>query len=207
VISRRWVLQLGAGTVLSGFHGWAEEQSAPLPPGVYGPSLNHLGHALQAANARPLAEYRPRFFDAREYALIQRVFRVFLGDVSGDTIREIANWADLTLANSLAVRDAARALSPAERALAVAYYGTAPVQALESDDSVRVMRDGLRSLIGVETDSALAEALQEGTPFYNLARRAAIDGYYTSREGLKDLNYKGNAMYAESPGCAHPIHF
>lgn len=205
MISRRWVLRLGAGSVLTGFHGFADE-AAPLPAGVYGPSLNHLAHALQAANAHPLANYQPRFFDAREYALIQRIFRVLLGDVSGETIREIANWTDLTLSDSHAVRAAAQALTPAQRSLAVAYYGATSVQSLESDDPARVMREGLRSLVGVETDSALAEALQEGTPFYNLARRAAIDGYYTSREGLKDLDYKGNAFYAESPGCFHVAH-
>ena len=34
-------------------------------------------------------------------------------------------------------------------------------------------------------------------------RKMAIDGYYTSKEGLKELDYRGNSFYSESPGCTH----
>jgi len=28
-------------------------------------------------------------------------------------------------------------------------------------------------------------------------------GFYTSKEGLKELDYKGNSFYSVSPGCDH----
>jgi hypothetical protein len=37
--------------------------------------------------------------------------------------------------------------------------------------------------------------------FYDLVHREAIRGYYTTRVGLRELDYKGNAYYAECPGC------
>lgn len=37
---------------------------------------------------------------------------------------------------------------------------------------------------------------------YDLARTEAIRGYYTTAEGLKELDYRGNAYYGDSPGCA-----
>ena len=37
--------------------------------------------------------------------------------------------------------------------------------------------------------------------FFDLTRNEAIRGYYTSAQGLEDLDYKGNAYYTESPGC------
>jgi len=202
VISRRWVLQLGAGTVLSGFSGRAEEQP-PLPPGVYGPSLNHLAHALHAANAHPLAAYRPRFFAAAEFDLMRRVTAVLLGPVPNDeVITEIVNWMDATLFDSGAVRIAARSLTPRHRALAIAWLGVDQVHGLETHDTARTVREGLRHLAGTD-DLAAALAKMEGQPFYDWARQAAFDGYYTSRDGLKELDYKGNAFYPESPGCSH----
>jgi hypothetical protein len=33
-----------------------------------------------------------------------------------------------------------------------------------------------------------------------------IRGFYTSRLGLKELDYKGNAFYAESPSCPNKEH-
>lgn len=211
---------MGAGTVLTGFRGWAApEQEAALPPGLYAPSLNHLAHALKAANARPLQAYRTQFFTADEAALMRRVIAVLLGDIQNpaEVIAGIVNWIDLTLAESAGVRAAARSLSPAERALAVAYSGADVVRARETEDPARTAREGLRALAavpGVENDAVLVEAFRSAaehtTPtgpvdvFYLWARQNALDGYYTSREGLKDLDYKGNAFYAESPGCSHP---
>jgi hypothetical protein len=37
--------------------------------------------------------------------------------------------------------------------------------------------------------------------FYELVRNQAIRGYFTSAEGLKELDYKGNAYYPYCPGC------
>jgi hypothetical protein len=38
--------------------------------------------------------------------------------------------------------------------------------------------------------------------FFEVMRSEAIRGYYTSEEGLKELDYKGNSYYPDCPGCA-----
>jgi hypothetical protein len=40
-----------------------------------------------------------------------------------------------------------------------------------------------------------------GTRFFKLMKSEAIRGFYTSRIGLTELDFKGNAFYARSPGC------
>jgi Gluconate 2-dehydrogenase subunit 3 len=40
-----------------------------------------------------------------------------------------------------------------------------------------------------------------GTRLYRLLKIETVRGYYSSRSGLKELDYKGNAFYPESPGC------
>ena len=43
--------------------------------------------------------------------------------------------------------------------------------------------------------------------FFVTAKRATIDGYYTSAIGIhQDLRYQGNTALAEFPGCTHPEH-
>ena len=43
--------------------------------------------------------------------------------------------------------------------------------------------------------------------FFVAAKRATIDGYYTSAIGIhQDLQYQGNTALAEFPGCTHPEH-
>lgn len=43
--------------------------------------------------------------------------------------------------------------------------------------------------------------------FFMAAKRATIDGYYTSAIGIhQDLQYQGNTALSEFPGCTHPEH-
>ena len=47
----------------------------------------------------------------------------------------------------------------------------------------------------------IRSAANAGTRFYDLLKAESIRGFYTSRRGLKELDFKGNSFYAESPGC------
>jgi hypothetical protein len=43
--------------------------------------------------------------------------------------------------------------------------------------------------------------------FFSVLKAAAIDGYYTSTSGIHDdLEYQGNTVVVEFPGCAHDEH-
>jgi gluconate 2-dehydrogenase gamma chain len=43
--------------------------------------------------------------------------------------------------------------------------------------------------------------------FFARLKLATVDGYYTSEIGIhRELNYKGNAVLAEFPGCRHSEH-
>ena len=42
-----------------------------------------------------------------------------------------------------------------------------------------------------------------GTLFFAYLKERVIDGFYTSRTGLDELGYRGNAFYASPPGCEH----
>ncbi|HEV2352553.1 MAG TPA: gluconate 2-dehydrogenase subunit 3 family protein [Terriglobia bacterium] len=145
--------------------------------------------------------------------------------VKVETVDEIAEWIDLVVSEAAAVRQAVRKLSPQHLALAVDYYGEEAIHQLESGDPQATWRDGLawlgemsgklaaggfldltlaqqvELLASISETSSPRKAESAGTRFYRLLKNQTIEGYYTSQAGLKELDYKGNAFYAASPGC------
>ena len=115
--------------------------------------------------------------------------------------------------------------------MAVAYFGSEePLRELETFEPERICRDGLAWLVEesrrrfaknfldatpaeqVELVGAVSDARPDepvanaGTRFYHFLKTESIRGFYTSRRGLKELDYKGNSFYAQSPGCTLAPH-
>jgi hypothetical protein len=139
---------------------------------------------------------------------------------------EVAEWIDVVVATAARVRNLARSLPADERALAVAYFGgEKPVHELETFEPERVCHEGLawldeesRRRFGkgfldaapagqVEIVQAISDVrpkaslIRAGTLLFDFLKSESVRGFYTSRVGLKELDYKGNSFYAESPGC------
>jgi Gluconate 2-dehydrogenase subunit 3 len=237
VTRRQWFLQLGGGVVLAGWSG-ADLDAGELPAGLYEASREHLGHAL---GGQPVAvggetelfqpraaTFRPAFFSGDEYQTIRCLTALMLEEPQeAGLVHEISEWIDLTLFDAAAVREEARALSPAHRAVAVAYYGRDDVRKLEEFDAQNVAREGLawieaqsrrrhdgsflsrgkqmqvEILKAISDDRADRGTENAGTRFFTYLKERVMDGFYTSRQGLEELGYRGNAFYASPPGCEH----
>ena len=234
---REWILDLGAGVILTGASG-LDLDAAELPPGLYAPSRDHLSHALAGHVPATGGEtelvrvrkgpFQPAFFSPDQFRAVLQLTACMLGETPEDPIvREVAEWIDLSVSEAAEVRAAARALSPAHRTLAVHYYGERHVRRLEDFDAPALCRDGLTWLDGESRNrhnrafTALAAAEQAalvasisddrprgstenaGTRFFGYLKERIIDGFYTSRDGLTELGYRGNAFYASPPGCEH----
>jgi len=220
--TRRWVVRVAGGAVLTGFSGAPGGASESLPAGLYLPSTDHIAHLLKAAaSARPHAGYSPQFFSADEFRGIRRIIGLLLGDIplDSDVISDIAGWIDLTVYDSAAVRAAANGLTTPHRALAIAFYGEDAVQELQTSDPQQICHrglealskyseanteEGLRSLLVHHLDSPQRAENDAVAVFLSFLKKKTFEGYYTSRQGLRELDFKGNSFYAESPGCTHP---
>jgi hypothetical protein len=165
--------------------------------------------------------YQPQYFSLEDFRIVVRLVEVLLGKVSPSSSLQAAQWFDLWLFSAPAVRAAAQQLDPMQRALASAYYGESAVRELETAHPDAVARVGIRALRDLSSKLygrdflQLAEAEQfdllrttsKAEPetsvhkFFELIRSEAIRGYYTSAEGLEELDYRGNAYYGECPGC------
>ncbi len=247
---REWLMRLGGTAVLMGFQGApAAGENGPasaaidrLPPGLYDPSQDHMTHVLESDGRffpapavsetdflRPSSgPFEPQYFSPPDFALVERLVALFLGEseTNGEmasTMAAISEWIDLEVYNSAAVREAALKLSPAHRALAIAYYGEHEVTALETQDPQKIWREGLE-WISMESTRRWGKAFLEAPPasqaevlrslsdgagdddagkrLFVLLKSQVARGFYTSQPGLKELDYKGNAFYAECPGCS-----
>jgi hypothetical protein len=228
ITRRAWLLRLGELTVLTGFAGVEAGATPPspkaseLPPGLYEPSLDHLAHmrVLESRGQIPpgaetdfvtpqVGPYQPQFFSADEFETVTRLVRMLLGEPAPkpETIAEVAQWIDLRVGRSAAVRKAALALSPAHRTLAIHFDGRSSIRELETTDLEAVCRSGLAAFEDqseAQQRERLTAMSEARTPFFELLKGETIRGYYTSREGLAELDYKGNSFYAVCPGCDTP---
>lgn len=223
---RQWLLHLGQGTVLAGFSG--EVTAAPdLPPGLYEPNLNHLTHVLAGKTASVPVRPESLFFSPDEFQIVRSVAGVTLGEApQSGIIAEICQWLDLMVSEAGTVRNTARSLAPLHRIVAVHYYGAEAVRELETANPQKICREGLAwlaeesrrrygkpfaSVIEPQQIDLLQFASEqnpetEGTHFVRFIRARCIEGFYTSRMGLTELDYKGNSFYATPPGCTHANH-
>lgn len=189
-----------------------------LPPGLYLPSSEHLGHALMSAGT--FQSPAPRFFSPPEFAIIRKIAELILGEEPGTPVAgEVAAWIDLKVSSSAGVRAAATGLESQYRTLAIAYYGGASVHDIESFDPQTICREGLAWLRErgdfvsldanrqIELLNSISDARPDkndenaGTRFFAFIKSETIRGFYTSRTGLKELDFRGNGFYASSPGC------
>lgn len=191
-----------------------------------------LGNASNLYISRPGSEteyvqparvpYHPQFFSEQEFQIVKRIAEIVLGKVSPAALSQTAQWIDLYIHSAAGVLEAAQHLDPLHRAVAIAYYGEPFVKDQESSNPQRVAREGLAVLhqasleryktgfleaTGPEQTDLInsIHAVQTEDPlrkFFELIRNEAIRGYYTSAEGLKELNYKGNTFHGQCPGCA-----
>jgi Gluconate 2-dehydrogenase subunit 3 len=186
----------------------------------------HNGLAPPAGSETDYAQparspFQPQFFSPDEFRIVTRLAEIILGKVEPEALAHTTRWIDLCFQSSDGVRRAAQQLDPLHRALAVAYFGEAAVRELETADPAKAAHGGIAALqeLSRETykkDFADLDSSQQAElvssisakdsngalrKCYDLIRRETIRGYYTTAEGLKELDYKGNAYYAECPGC------
>ncbi|HET7841073.1 MAG TPA: gluconate 2-dehydrogenase subunit 3 family protein, partial [Terriglobia bacterium] len=144
----------------------SEAKAENLPPGLYRPSSEHLGHALvedsrfhpippgcQVDFIRPRSgPFEPQFFSRDEYKVIRRLTALMLGESPAESadrtkeesiVDEVGEWIDLRTYSFAGVRDAADRLTAEQVALAEAYDGAHFLKRIKAGDPRESYRDGL----------------------------------------------------------------
>ncbi len=155
------------------------------------------GHSGDAPTQIKAAAYRPLFFHAQEYALVERLTDIIIPSDGTPGAREagVSEFIDL-----MASRDA------------TLQHGFRTGLTWLNAHSSRRNGKTFLALTG-EQQAALLEPFaykakhrpgeEPGRDFFELFREYTVMGFYTSEIGLKELDFPGFQLYSESPACPH----
>ena len=184
-IRRREVLRiLGTAAAAAQFPGFSKWAFA----------CGHIGNA--ALQIKP-AVYRPQFFTAAEYAMVERLAEIIIPSDGTPGAKEagVAEFVDFMVASDPEVQYGFR-------------MGLAWLNAhAEQTDGKRFVE------LTPEQQSSLLEPLgfkdkarpgeEAGRHFFRMMREYTVTGFYTSEIGYKELDNPALKFYAESPECPH----
>jgi gluconate 2-dehydrogenase gamma chain len=157
-------------------------------------ACSHIGTSL--AQIKP-AVYRPVFFSAAEYALVERLTDLIIpaDDTPGARDAGVSEFIDLMVSRDLELQRDFRA-----------GLGWLNTRSHKTSGKTFVMLDP-------DQQTTLLESLayrknfrtgdELGQKFFDLVREYTAMGFYTSEIGLKELDFPGLEFYAESPACPH----
>lgn len=185
-IQRREVLRiLGTAAAAAHFPGFSKWTFA----------CGHIGNA--ALQIKP-AEYRPQFFTAAEFPMVERLTEIIIPSDGTPGAKEagVAEFIDFMVANDPDVKYGLRTglawlNAHAEQTDGKPFVELTPVQ-----------QTSLLEPLGFK-DKARPGA-EAGRHFFRMMRKYTVAGFYTSEIGYKELDNPALKFYAESPKCPHP---
>lgn len=145
--------------------------------------------------------YTPEFFSSYEFGALDSLTEVILpsDDHSpGAKAARVARYIDVMAADASAdIQERWRSGLEAISALTEERFGRDFVKC-DAEQQDQIVAEISRNEASPQNDAER---------FFNLLKRATIDGYYTSQVGIdEDLGYRGNTAIDEFPGCTHEEH-
>ena len=154
------------------------------------------GHARSLLQIRP-ERYQPLFFNASEYALVERLTEIIIptDDTPGAREAGVSEFIDLM---------ASRDTDLQERLRTGLAWLDAHSKALHGEPFIQLAAEKQTALLEPLAYKAKFTAGEKtGRKFFNAIREYTVMGFYTSEIGLKELDFPGVKFYAESPACPH----
>lgn len=219
-IDRRTLLKLISSAPVAAGFAWTDVEA-------------HEAHA-QAARAsaeRAKAPFKPKFFTAHEYATVQLLVDLIIpkDDRSGSaTDAGVPEFMDFMMIDQPARQTAMRgglawidrecidrydkpftACAAAERTAVlddIAWPTARPGASAVASSSPAAATGERRAIPGPAAAAASGRAgLSHGIAFFSSFRDLTASGFWTTRMGIDDLQYKGNVGVAEWKGCPEEV--
>jgi gluconate 2-dehydrogenase subunit 3-like protein len=173
-----------------------EVLGAGVAAGQLGIAQHHLVALVQAPES-----YKPRFFNPAQVELLTQLSEMIIpADAHSPGAREAKASLFMDLMISHSDKD-------------VQEFWNSGLKFVEAEAEKRFRRSFLECGPSQQDEILTAMAAGEADPktplqqFFVRLKLMTIDGYYTSQIGIhRELQYKGNAVLAEFPGCRHTDH-
>jgi gluconate 2-dehydrogenase gamma chain len=184
-IERREVLRIlataAAAAQVPGFSKW-----------VF--ACGHVGNAT--LQIKP-AQYRPQFFTAAEYAMVERLAEMIIPSDATPGAKEagVAEFIDFMVASDpeqqYDFRTGLTGLNArCERTLGKSFVQLSPDQQTSLLEAVAYKDKG-------------RPGEKDGRSFFSAFRELTLIGFYTSEVGFKELDHPALKFYSASPECPH----
>ena len=175
-------------------------------------------HPQTISPASPSAPYKPLFFSAQHYQIVEHIAEMIIpeDDTPGARQAGVAEFIDFMVANRVPVsgsRDVRRtedAIEMGNDAQAAFLLGIDWINARCQGEFGQAFME-----CTPEQQNNLIEELaykdkfrpttEVGREFFRMIRNYTIVGYYTTKIGLESLGYPGlRTSWPKMPGCTHP---
>ena len=160
----------------------------------WGFACGHIGNA--ALQIKP-ASYRPQFFSAAEYAVVERLTEIIIPSDATPGAKEagVAEFIDFMVANDPQVQYLFRTGLVWLNAHAEQKMGNRFIE-LGAEQQISLLEP-----LGFKDKARPGE--EDGRKFFGLMREFTVTGFYTSEIGFKELDNPALKFYSESPECPH----
>ena len=184
-LQRREVLRiLGAAAIASHFPGFVKWAYA-----------NEHEHTTPATRAS--ASYLPQYFNAQEYALVEKLTELIIPSDETPGAREagVAEFVDFMVAHDDEQQ------GPLRSGLA---WLNAHAAGIHGQPFLGITAQQQQSLLEPLAYQSKHRAGEEaGREFFRRIRELSIMGFYSSRVGYEELDNPSLRLYAQSPACPH----
>ena len=160
----------------------------------WGFACGHVGNA--ALQIKP-AEYRPQFFTAAEYAMVERLAEIIIpSDISpGAKEAGASEFIDFMVASNPEVQ------YPFRMGLGWLNAHAEDLDGKRFTELTPEQQTSLLEPLGFKDKARPGE--EPGREFFAMMREYTVTGFYTSEIGFKELDNPALKFYAESPECPH----
>jgi hypothetical protein len=184
-VQRREMLRiLGTAAVAAQFPGFSK----------WGFACGHVGNA--ALQIKP-AEYRPQFFTAAEYAMVERLAEIIIPSDTSPGAKEAgaSEFIDFMVASNPEVQ------YPFRMGLGWLNAHAEDLDGKRFTELTPEQQTSLLEPLGFKDKARPGE--EPGREFFAMMREYTVTGFYTSQIGFKELDNPALKFYAESPECPH----
>jgi gluconate 2-dehydrogenase gamma chain len=188
-VSRRDILK----TLAVGAVGGSVLQAIPAKAAEY---AHHLIHSEKASS--PTGNYTPKYFPPHQYEMLTTLCDTIIpkDEKSGGAVEAGApEFIDLLTSEN-------------EKYQLILGGGLMWLDNFCSDrfanlflDCTAEQRNQVLDLIAFRKNAKEDPSLSQGVAFFAFLRKMTCDGFYTSKIGIEDLQYIGNMVLREFPGC------
>ena len=185
--NRRAMLRLlGSAPVAAGF-AWTEAEAQ---------QAHHQAQAAQKTAQKTATAFRPKFFTRHEYAMVNVLVDLIIpkDERSGSaTEAGVPAFMDFMMIDQPARQTAMRG--------GLAWLDRECVSRFDKTFLACTAAQRTQVLDDVAWPHKARPEMTHGVAFFNSFRDLTASGFFTSRMGIRDLQYLGNAYVAEWTGC------